>query len=542
MTKWVIRLLGDSVEMMANALGAGAEFAIETFVTYAEFLVRNFIWSLIGVLAGIVLLKLNIRFKISFMLPLGMMLIIVSGAWFYIVSSPARIALEKIGEKWPIVRQELERLYNFLFLGLLTIFYLSLDQAWRFPKVMLVFLGILGLLMAAAIINTPFSRQIQHRLKWLVLIPAILLTVFAAVPQAVMNRIINSHAVERATGTVASEIPYGVDNQGRIINCAPAGQVNCTSGPIMDLFDQIGSDKNGPRPIKGWTRDQNGHYRIYSWFEDQKNYAPTGEEILPMTLGVRDSIIAQRKMEIQAQQQEQEQKEALAQIDQQLQEKQQQSLEEEKRLEELHQAEKNAHKKATEAEKAGQAALAELQRQKETGQQEKEARDKARLANQPVKVTAQIASVPKGQESNWPDRVPARLSQGFSLQGTKYIPDQSVVVMYITDVQQDPGNKNNYLVTLQPEAIQVGSVAHNILNQASPVQLVAPKEGGVSRFFKAIIPTVAGAVVGGVADGKKGAVIGAAAGAAVGAALIINSHGKKFRLQTGQTIAFTIKK
>ncbi len=274
--------------LLVKTLWAGKEWASDVFVRYCEFVIRATVRTGLALLAAVLLYKLAVRFEINALLILA---ILVGGTgllYFAIASSPARIGAEWLGKLSDTARLEIEKLSKFVMTMTVVITYCIIDAPVRYPAFLAVFLGFLSILYVASVLpgKSGFVDFCHRRYQWLVLVPLVLMTALSMAPEAVINRILNSRGVQRATGTEAHEIPYHLNDQDEV--------VDETTGQAMELFDRI-ADKNSarPRPLKGWVQDGKGRYRLYTWFDGQDNYTPAGTPIRPVTLNIVDAIVNQ---------------------------------------------------------------------------------------------------------------------------------------------------------------------------------------------------------------------------------------------------------
>ena len=156
--------------------------------------------------------------------------------------------------------------------------------------------------------------------------------------------------------------------------------------------------------------------------------------------------------------------------------------------------------------------------------------EERRLANLPVTVVGTILA-PTDQSQ---DIVIIRPSAPFKYHGITIQPDQSVVILDITDVKP-ASEKNKYELTLQPQTLMSNGQSYYILHQAAPIQLLV-KKGNSRNILKILGGALGGAAAGAIAGGKKGAVGGMAIGAVAGTIYAMSSHGKKFQLVVGDPV------
>lgn len=162
---------------------------------------------------------------------------------------------------------------------------------------------------------------------------------------------------------------------------------------------------------------------------------------------------------------------------------------------------------------------------RETAQEEQR-----QLALQPISLTTTILeSTDKSQ-----DIVLVRPSEQFVYRGQAIRPDQSVVVLDITEVKET-SDKNQYELTLHPQTIMSGGRSYPIGRQTESIRLTVRKDNSRS-ILKILAGAGAGAVIGGFTGGKKGAAAGAVIGGAAGTIYAVASHGKKFNLTIGDAV------
>ncbi len=540
------------VRFLVQTIWAGADWATEVFVSYCEFLIRTTIQAVIAVIIADILITTSIRFNSNLLLILG---ITIGGGgllYFAVVSSPARMAAEWLSHLSTIAEQEIERLSNIFFLLMVIIFYLGVDQGQQHPTLLKVFLGMMLLLFFVAILpgQSKTIMFFKRRFQMLVFIPVILMTIFAVTPEAIANRIIYSHGLEKATGTIATEISYRLNNdQEQIIDGA--------NGQPMVFFDQIAAKNSGqPRPLIGWTQDKKNQYHLYRWFDGQTNYNGIGQEIKPITTDKLDDIIAQAKREAE----EKAANDAETAI--------------KKAHEEIANALALANKQATADGEAPQNAVAEEEEIKQ--QEEKESQPPMNQTNElarsepvesarsepaesetppneeipneavqenPPQPTIQLIPVtvtilPPNNKFADKDLIAVRPNTQFIYQGKTIRPYQSVITLRIIDVTST-SEKDQYLITAHPQSLIVNSTFNNqtydIYSQTESLQFLAKKDDSHS-LAKIITGTAIGAGIGALIDGKKGAARGAIIGGGAGAVYAIASHGKTFQIPISDTL------
>lgn len=516
---------------LVRTIWTGANWVSEVFVSYFEILVRTTIYAFVAIIVADILIATSIRFDSNLLLVLG---VIIGGGgllYFTVVSSPARMAAEWLSRLSTIAKQEIERLSNIFFLIMVIIFYLGVDQGQRHPMLLKVFLGMMLLLFFVVILPGQSATVLffKRRFQMLVLAPVVLMTIFAVTPEAVANRIIYSHGLEKATGTIAVEMAYRLNDQDQIIDS--------TNGQPMVFFDQIAAkDSKQPRPLIGWTQDKKNQYHLYRWFDGQINYNGMGKEIKPMTTDKLDDIITQARHEAE--------EKAAADAE-------------------------AAIKKATADGGAPHNAVAEEEKAKQ--QQEKESQESQPPVNQTIETTrsepAETETSPSEEtrneavQENPPqpetqfipvtvtilppnnkfadkDLIAVRPNTQFIYQGKTIRPYQSVITLLIIDVAPTSG-KDQYMITAHPRSLIVNSGFNNqsydIYPQTESFQFLAKKDDSHS-LAKIITGTAIGAGIGAIIDGKKGAIKGAAIGGGAGAVYAIASHGKTFQMPTSDLL------
>ena len=497
--------------LLFSSIRTGAEWSTEVFVSYCEMVVRALAHTILAIIVADILIQASIRFDINALLILGVA--IGSGGLLYlaIVSLPGRMAAEKFSQLSVIAKEEIQKLSNMAFVIIVTLFYLGIDQGQQHPTLLKVFLGIMTVLFVIAILPGE-SRLItffKKRFQVLVLIPVIIMTIFAAMPEAIANRIIYGHGMERITGTVAEEIPYHLDDQDQIID-------DLTNQPMI-FFDQIAAkDSDQPRPLIGWTQDQKGQHHLYRWFEGQKNYNRIGREIKPVTTDKLDDITVETKRVLE------------------------QKIADEKKIADEQEAIADAEAAKLKAEREqkmkAQRDADELarKRQAEKDEAERIAREaeeeRRRLASQPISVSSTIlAPTDQSQEI-----VVVKPNEQFMYRGAVIQPDRSAIALDIIDVKP-ASEKNKYELTLQPQMLMSAGQNYDISRQTELIQLIVKKDSSRS-IWKILGGAGAGALVGAIADGRKGAAEGLAVGVAAGTVYAMASRGYKFQLTVGDTM------
>lgn len=506
--------------LLMRSVWTGADWITEISVSYCEALMRAAVRTSFAILTAGLLVRASTQFDSNTLLLLG--ILIGGGGLFYfaVISAPARMAAEELSHLSSIAKQEVERLSNIIFLVMATLFYLSVDQGQRHPLLLKIFLGIMLMLFFTAILPGQSKTMVffKKRFQLLVMVPVILIMILSATPEAVANRIINGHGLEQVTGTVPVEISYRINEREQIIDCATSRQIV--------FFDQIASkDSAQPRPLIGWTGEKNA-YRLYKWFDGQKNYNGNGQEIKPITTDKLADIIAWTKSELEIQ------------------------AAEEQRIknEQKAAAEAEALKRQAEEEIAAAKALLEKQIEEERIRLQQEydfqARrlDETRQAEQDQPsvrlIPIPVIIMPPDKKFSGKDLIVVRPDMQFDYQGKIIRPNQSVITLNISEVVQT-SEKNKYLITAQPQSLIVNNIWHSqtydISSQTEPIQFMADKDDS-HTWQKILIGTAIGTGIGALADGKKGAAKGAAIGAGAGTVFAIASHGHKFKLTPGDSL------
>ncbi|MFH1235492.1 MAG: hypothetical protein V1685_00960 [Parcubacteria group bacterium] len=500
-------MIPNLTRLIFFSIRTGAVWATEAFVSYCEMVVRAGVRTMIAVVVAIGLIQASNRFDINSLLLLG---VVVGGGglvYFALVSSLGRMAIVWLSQLSDIAKEEVERLSNIFFLFIVTLFYLGIDQGQRHPTLLKIFLGIMTAMFVAAIMpgigkSMAFFRE---RFRLFVLIPVVLMTSLAAVPEAITNRVTNGYWAEKITGTVATEVPFRIDEQDQVIDLT-------TSQP-MELFERVAPKGELPKAIKGWTRDKKGNYHLYHWFDGQNNLTPMGQEIVPVTTAKLEDIIIETKRSAEK------------------------KLADEKKIADEQKAVADAEtvrlKTEEDVKQETQRVADEIERQRmeaERVAQEAAQEEKLRLANQPIEVVGTILA-PTDQSQ---DIVVVRPSASFTYREIAFEPDQSVVVLVINEVKET-SNKNQYELTLQPQTLMIAGQSYDISRQTETIQLIVRKDNSRS-IWKVLGGAAAGAVAGGIVGGKKSAIAGALIGVTAGTIYAVASHGKKFQLVVGNPI------
>lgn len=523
-------------KLFVHTIWTGAEWISETFVSYCEAVIRAAVRAGIAVLVADLLVRASIRLDSNMLLLLG--ILIGSGGLFYfaVISAPARMTAEKLSQLSAIAKQEIERLSNILFLIMVMLFYLGIDQGQRHPQLLRVFLGIMMLLFFVVILpgQSKTIMFFKKRLQVPVVILVVLMTIFSATPEAIANRIFNAHGLEKATGTVADEISFRLNEQDQIIDGA-------TGQPLM-FFDRIASqDSSGPRPLVGWTQEENNHYRLYRWFDGQKNYNGNGQEIKPITTDKLNDIFEQAKSEfknkIAAEQRIKEEQKAAAEAEAVKQKAEEeaaaaQALADAKALSEQQAEEERIKRQEEEYEAQAAQQLAETERLQRKAEETEQIQPAVQLI--PVSVTI----MPPNNKFSGKDLIIVRPNKQFLYQGKAIYPYHSVITLNITEVKA-ASEKNKYTITAQPQKLIIDSIVnsrtYDISLQTELVQFLAEKDDSHS-WQKILGGAIIGAGIGALADGKKGAAKGALIGGGSGTVYAIASHGYKFKLTPGDPL------
>lgn len=524
-------------KLFINTVWTGAEWATETFVSYCEAMIRAAVRTGLAVLIADLLVRASIRFDSNILLLLG--IFIGSGGLFYfaVMSAPARMAAEGLSKLSAIAKQEIERLSNILFLMMVMLFYLGIDQGQQHPHLLKVFLGIMMLLFFVAILPGQSQTIVffKKRFQLLIMVPVILMMIFSATPEAVANRIINGHSIEQVTGTVPIEISYRINGQEQIIDCA--------TGQLLAFFDQIAAkNSTQPRPLIGWTQEKNGRYLLYRWFDGQKNFNGNGREIKPITPDKLADIItlARNELEIQAAEEQRikEEQKAAAEA-----EALKRKAEEKAAVQAL--ADELASQQAEEARQDFPSEHSNEQAQEivETAEiepPENEAEQKQYEQEQPIVqlIPVSVTIMPPNNKFSGKDLIVVRPNKQFLYQGKPIFPYHSVITLAITKVAP-ASEKNKYTITAQPQKLIIDSIVnsrtYDISSQTEPIQFMADKDDSHS-WQKILVGTAIGTGIGALADGKKGAAKGAFIGGGAGTVYAIASHGYKFKLTPGDSL------
>lgn len=525
-------------KLFVHTVWTGAEWISETFVSYCEAVIRVAVRTGLAVLVADILIRISVQFDSGAFLILGAL--IGGGGLFYfaVVFTPMQMLAEEISQLSAIAKQAIERLSNILFMLMVTLFYLGVDQGQQHPQLLRVFLGIMVLLFFAAILPGQSKSMLffKKRFQGLVLILAIVMAALTATPEAVANRIFNAHGLEKATGTVATEITYRINEQEQIIDGS--------TGQPLAFFDQIAAkNSEQPRSLIGWTQEKNGHYHLYRWFDGQKNYNGLGREILPVTTKIIDEIFEQAKSEFENKIAE----------EQRIKEEQKAAVEAEalkrKAEEEAAAAQASADELANrQAEEARQdfpsenpngqtqeiVKAAEIAPPQNETEQEQYEQDQPIVQLIPVSVTI----MPPNNKFSGKDLIVVRPNKQFLYQGKAIFPYHSVITLAITEVTTT-SEKNRYTITVQPQKLIIDSIVnsqtYDISAQTEPAQFLAEKDDSRS-LAKILVGTAIGAGIGALTDGKKGAAKGALIGGGGGAVYAIASHGYKFKLTPGDSL------
>ena len=175
-------------------------------------------------------------------------------------------------------------------------------------------------------------------------------------------------------------------------------------------------------------------------------------------------------------------------------------------------------------------AVAQRQAETERIAREKAQEEQLQLARQPISVTSTIL----GPTDQSQDLVVVKPSEPFTYRGLVIQPDQSVVVLGITEVKET-SDKNQYALMLQPQMLVSGGQKYDLSRQTGPIQLTVKKDNSRS-ISKIIGGAAAGAVIGVITGGKKGALEGLVIGGVAGTIYAVASHGKKFQLTVGDSM------
>lgn len=527
----VLRMIPRLTKFFVQTIWTGADWISETFISYCEILIRTAVHAFLTVIVAVLLIKSGIYFDSNLLLLLG---ILIGGGgliYFAVVSSPVRMATDWLSELSAIAKQEIERLSNIIFLFMVTIFYLGIDQGQRHPVLLKIFLGTMILLFFAAILPGQSKSIIffKKRFQALIFIPVVLMTVLALTPEAIANRIFNGHGLEQVTGTVAMEIVYHLDNQEQIIN-------DDNGQPII-FFDQIASkNSKQPRPLIGWTQDKKNQYHLYRWFDGQTNYNGIGQEIKPMTAVKIDDIITQAKLETQEK----------AADEQRLKEEQQTAAEAEALKQKIKEEEEERIKRQSELDAANESyQKQEIQESQTITNQNVEtefpqSKESEQEITQPVVqlIPVPVSILPPNKKFTEKNLITVRPDTQFSYQDKVIRPYQSIITLAVINVEST-SEKDQYMITAQPQSLLINSIykieTHDISSRTEPIHFLAKKDNSHS-IEKIIIGTAVGAGIGAIIDGKRGATKGAVIGGGGGAVYAIASHGKKFQLPASDSL------
>ncbi|KKS25504.1 MAG: hypothetical protein A2736_02875 [Candidatus Yanofskybacteria bacterium RIFCSPHIGHO2_01_FULL_41_27] len=539
-------------QLLIRTIWVGADWVTEAFVSYCEALIRAGIRAGLAVLVADILVRASIQFDSNMLLLFG--ILIGSGGLFYfaVISAPARIMAEGLSQLSAIAKQEIERLSNILFLIMVMLFYLGIDQGQQHPTLLRIFLGIMMLLFFAVILpgQSKTIMFFKKRFQTLVLIPVVLMTIFAATPEAIANRIFNGHILEKTTGTVAVELSYRYTEQDLIID-------NSTGRPMV-FFDQIAAkNSEQPRPLIGWTQDQQKQYHLYKWFDGQKNFNGFGQEIKPITTDKLNEVVKQAKFEFEKKIAD-KQKLADAQKAAAVSEPRPWRAAEAEALQRKAEEESSAllqqQENKIEAENAYNVETDNRLSEIEQPQNENEIippNPPSENLNEQEEITSPVVPLipvntvimaPNNKFSG-KDLIIARPNEKFVYQDKAFYPYRSIITLKITEVKPTL-EKNKYLVTAQPQSLIVDSFVnkqtYDISSQTEPIQFTAEKDDSHS-WQKILGGAAIGAGIGALADGKKGAAKGALIGGGAGTVYAIASHGYKFKLTPGDSLTIMFR-
>lgn len=503
-------VIPNLARLIFSSIRTGAVWATETFISYCEFLVRSMVQTTIAVIIAIGLINLSTQFDSNWLLLLGATI----GGGFLLVFA-LKWSLMYMGARLfaslsDIAKEEIEKLSNVFFLFIVTLFYLGIDQGQRHPTVLKVFLGMMFLLFLSAILpgRGKFMTFFRERFQLFVLVPVALMTILAAVPEAMTSRVTDGFWLEKVSRTVSTEVAFRIDEQDQIIDL--------TTNQPMRLFQPIHRKGEEPKATVGWTKDKKGNYHLWTWFDKQGNLTPAGQEITPVTLAkVEDIVIETKRLG--------EKKIADA---QKLVDDQKAKVDAE-----------TARLKAVEVPKpevqlsvqpSNEEVVQQQQADRERAARDQAIYDQRQLALRTVSVTSTVLAPANNQSQ---DIVMVRPDAPFRY-GDKVIqPTRSVMILAITEVRSST-SKDAYELILQPQTLVTNGQRYNIIRQSALLSLTVKKDNSHSRA-KVIGGAIGGAILGAFTGGKKGAVIGAGVGALAGTVYALSSHGKKFQLTVG---------
>jgi len=489
-------------KLFFSSIRTGAVWVTEAFISYCEMLVRTGLRTTVAVFVAILLIRASINYDANWLLLIGVMIGGLALLSFALVWSLVYMTARAFAELSDIAKEEIEKLSNIFFLFFVTLFYLGIDQAQRHPVPLKFFLGVMFLLFISAIL--PGRGQLmtffRKRFQLLVVVPVVLITILAIVPEAIVSRVTNGHWLEKASGTVSGEVQFRIDEQDQIIDLA--------TGRPMELFERVSPKGKAPKALKGWTRDKAGNYHLWSWFEGQNNSTSSGQEITLITLAKVDDIIIETKRALEKKLADEKNV-----ADQQM------------AVAKAEAAQANAQNEAVQKRIEADRLIREIA--------EEERRE---LALRPIKVESTVFGKPDQGEGI----IIVRPSTPFIYRGQTVQPEQSAITLNVVEVK-DTSNKKEYLLLLQPQMLITDAYRYDISQQTGAFNLTVKKDDSRS-LLKILGGAAAGAVIGGILDGKEGALKGSFVGIAVGTVYVVSAHGKKFKLMTGDKMPAIIIK
>lgn len=526
-----VGFIASLTRLLFKSIRIGASWVTEVFVRYCEGLVRMALYVILAIgMIGLPLIYLGLRFNLRLLTVLGVFVSGISFVVFAISAVPANMVLDVAAEHLAFARKEIDRVSNIIFVFILTMFYVSLTASTNHPELMWWFLAIMVILYFATLLpgDSKMISSFRSHFQWIILVPVGLLITATVVPASVWNRMTSGHGFEKATGTIATEIDYQVDDQDRLVYTA-------TGKPIA-VFQAIADDNGKPVPNIGWERNpawerdqKNRKFLLFNWFDKQKNVDPmTGGDIYPMTAEQLELVIAQGHTEQNAK------AAAAAELKKQQDEAAAKAAEEQKKQEAAAKAEKKA----------------EATRVVNANPNPENAPTAAGSVPQPVRASNPNPYVPPPVQANGAMPVnyvtlDLATRQEFSTdnirEGQKiganildnmvqidrntFTPGTAMVDLEVNSFSPAHDSEPAF-VELRAVTIRTNWNLQSPLTPYPTIRIVAPKKPTKGDFFKkTILGGLIGAAGGAIVDGKKGAVIGAAAGAGAGATVALVTRG-----------------
>ncbi|MBP9822280.1 MAG: hypothetical protein KBC81_02465 [Candidatus Pacebacteria bacterium] len=493
-------MIPQLTRLFFSSVRTGAVWVTDAFVRECEAVVRAGVRMIISFAIALVLIRASVAWDSPILMAIGVFVGAIGGLYFLVRSSPSRFVL-RLASRFSIEAQkEINNFSSMVFIVVVVLFYLMMEQAQRQPKILYALLGLLFMFFVGIVLPGETQSMLSFKKWFRFLLSACVISLMAltVLPESVADRVFSSHWLEQRTGTIAIEIPFLVDSQDRIIDSS--------TGQPMEFFERVYSKGEQPKALKGWTLDERGNYHLYKWFDKQGNANELGDEIQPITRAKIKDIVSLAK-QAAARKLAEEKKTADEQKAKSDAEAVQQKAKEDEEAKKYEEKEKIIND------------MVAVQRQE---QEKVNAAAREQLYN-PVLVPAVL--LPPIDSWNLDSMIYAKPGIPFMFDKSAVEPDKSFIVLKVVKVDNAP-EKGKYLLTIQPWTVITENGHHDITSFTSRIELTVSKEQAdiTRRIMPTRNPSPNSKLSGVIFDAVSGGIY------------TVVSRGKRFQLITGTSI------